>query len=91
MNLKALLDNPAVVVGLVRAGLILLISFGVAITTSQQDAILQATGALLAVISLVLTGVTAKVTTPKAAPTLDEGTVVNVVTPEGIDNYKSVV
>ena len=52
--MSALLSNPAVLVGLIRAVLILLITFGVAISQAQQDSILELVGAVLAVISLLL-------------------------------------
>jgi hypothetical protein len=81
-----LLKNPALVVGLVRAGLILAVSFGVSLTQSQQSSVLVFTGALLAVMSVVLTGVTLKKTTPVANPSVPEGTVVTVITPEGQPN-----
>lgn len=64
-RIAAILKDPAVIVGLVRATIILLITFGVSITQAQQDAVLQTVGALLAVVSLVLTGVTYNLTIPK--------------------------
>ena len=81
--MSALLSNPALIVGLVRAILIFAISFGVAITQQQQDATLMLVGSFLAVVSLLLTGVTLTTTTPVSNPTLPEGTVVEVLTPEG--------
>ena len=54
--MAALLKDPALIVGLVRAILIFAISFGVAITQEQQDATLMLVGSALAVVSLVLTG-----------------------------------
>ena len=89
--MAALLKDPALIVGLVRAILIFAISFGVAITQEQQDATLMLVGSVLAVVSLVLTGVTMSKTTPVANPTLPEGTVVEVVTPEGQPNRTAVV
>jgi len=86
-----LLRDPALIVGLVRAGLILAVSFGVAITQAQQDSLLMFTGALLAVMSIVLTGVTVAKTTPKANPVLPEGTTVTVTTPVGQADYLRVV
>ena len=56
--MAALLKDPALIVGLVRAILIFAISFGVAITQEQQDATLMLVGSVLAVVSLLLTGVT---------------------------------
>jgi len=85
--MTALLQDPALIVGLVRATLILVVSFGVAITQAQQDSLLMFVGALLAVMSIVLTGVTRAKTTPTANPTLDAGTTVEVITPEGQQNY----
>ena len=82
-----ILKDPALIVGLVRAALILLVSFGVFITQEQQDAILMFTAALLAVLSLVLTAVTVSKTTSKANPVLPSGTTVEVITPEGQTNY----
>jgi hypothetical protein len=82
-----ILKDPAVIVGLVRAALILLVSFGVAVTQEQQDAVLMFVGAFLAVLSLVLTAVTASKTTSKANPVLPSGTTVEVITPEGQANY----
>jgi hypothetical protein len=84
--MPALLKDPALVIGLIRAALILAVSFGVYVTQDQQDAILMFTAALLAVMSLVLTGVTVSKTTSSSAPVLDEGTVVTIVTPEGQPN-----
>ncbi len=91
MNFRALLDNPAVIIGLIRSALILGTTFGVAISTEQQDGILQMVGAFLAVASLVLTSVTAAITTPKETPTLDEGTEVKVLTPKGEANRMTTV
>jgi hypothetical protein len=82
-----ILKDPAVIVGLVRAALILLVSFGVAVTQEQQDALLMFVGAVLAVMSLVLTAVTASKTTSKSNPVLPSGTTVEVITPEGQQNY----
>lgn len=64
--IKNVLADPAVIVGLVRASLILVVSFGVAITQEQTDALLAFTGAVLAVLSIVLTSVTYANTNPKA-------------------------
>ena len=89
--MSALLSNPALLVGLIRAVLILLVTFGVAISQEQQDATLMLVGSFLAVVSLVLTGVTMSKTTPVANPTLPEGTVVEVLTPEGQPNRTAVV
>ncbi len=89
--MAALLKDPALIVGLVRATLILLVSFGVFITQDQQDALLAFVGAFLAVLSLVLTGVTVSKTTSKANPSLKEGTVVEVITPEGQPNKVTVL
>lgn len=76
-----LIQNPALIVGLVRAVLILVVSFGVALSQAQVDATLGTVGAFLAVLSLVLTGVTLRTTTSTANPTLSVGTV--VTTPAG--------
>jgi hypothetical protein len=89
--MAALLKDPALIVGLIRAALILLVSFGVYVTQDQQDAILMFTAALLTVISLVLTGVTVSKTTSSSAPSLKEGTVVEVVTPEGQPNKVTII
>lgn len=89
--MAALLKDPALLVGLVRAILIFAISFGVAITQAQQDATLMLVGSVLAVVSLLLTGVTMSKTTPVSNPSLPEGTVVEVVTPEGQPNRTAVV
>ncbi len=43
--MSALLSSPALLVGLVRAVLILLVTFGVAVTQAQQDSILELVGA----------------------------------------------
>jgi hypothetical protein len=86
-----LLNDPALLVGLVRSILILLISFGVAVTQAQQDSILMFVGAVLAVVSIVLTGVTRAVTTPTANPVLPTGTTVNVTTPKGQADYLKTV
>jgi len=90
-RIKTLLANPAVIVGLVRAILILLATVGVSLTQAQQDATLQAVGAFLAVASLILTGVTVANTTPTAAPVLKEGTVVTVETPGSAPNTTTTV
>jgi hypothetical protein len=84
--MNALLSDPALIVGLVRAGIILAVSFGVGISQAQQDSLLMFVGALLAVVSLALTGVTLQKTTPKDNPSVLEGTIVNVVTPAGEPN-----
>jgi hypothetical protein len=89
--MSALLSSPALLVGLIRAVLILLVTFGVAVTQAQQDSILELVGAVLAVMSLLLTGVTLAKTTPVSNPTLPEGTVVEVLTPEGQPNRTAVV
>lgn len=81
--MRTLLDDPALLVGLIRTAMILAVSFGAAITEPQQAAILAFAGALTAVLSLLLTGVTRRLTTPVANPTLPEGTSVIVQTPEG--------
>jgi hypothetical protein len=86
-----LLNDPALIVGLVRAGLILAVSFGVGFTQAQQDSLLIFVGALLAVMSVVLTAVTRKLTTPVAQPTLPEGTIVEIVTPAGLPNKSTVL
>jgi hypothetical protein len=86
-----LLKDPALIVGLVRAALILAVSFGVAITQQQQDAVLIFVGAFLAVLSLVLTAVTVSKTTSVTNPTLKQGTTVEVITPEGQPNKLTVV
>lgn len=72
MNLRALLDNPAVLIGLLRSALILATTFGVGITSEQQNGLIETVGAFLAVLSLALSGVTASVTTPKAVPPAEE-------------------
>jgi hypothetical protein len=86
-----LLKDPALVVGLVRAGMILAVSFGVGLTQPQQDAVLMFTGALLAVLSLALTAITRAKTTPTATPVLPQGTTVEVVTPAGEPNASVVL
>ena len=62
--LDRLLNEPALLVGLVRAGIILLVTFGVQVTAEQQDALLGFLGIFLAVVSLALTGVTRSLVTP---------------------------
>ena len=89
--MAALLKDPALIVGLVRAILIFAVSFGVAITQEQQDATLMLVGSFLAVVSLLLTGVTLAMTTPVSNPSLPEGTVVEVLTPEWQPNRTAVV
>ena len=89
--MTALLQDPALIVGLVRATLILVVSFGVAITQAQQDSLLMFVGALLAVMSIALTAVTRAKTTPVANPVLPTGTTVEVTTPEGQPNYERVM
>lgn len=83
MSIRAILDNPAVFIGLIRAALILLTTFGVGLTSDQQDGVLETVGAFLAVLSLLLTAGTVAATTSKAAPVLPEGTDVTVRTPVG--------
>lgn len=89
--MAALLKDPALVVGLIRAALILAVSFGIYVTQEQQDAILMFTAALLTVVSLVLTGVTVSKTTSNTSPSLKQGTTVEVITPEGQPNRLTVV
>ena len=89
--MRALLDNPALLVGLVRAVMIFAVSLGVGITQDQQDSLLILVGSLLAVASILLTGVTVAKTTPTANPVLPEGTVVEVVTPKGEPNRATVI
>lgn len=86
-----LLANPGLIIGLARSVMILLVTFGVGIAAPQQAAILDAVGAFLSAASLIFTGMTAVVTTPKASPTLDSGTLVKVVTAEGLPNKTQVV
>lgn len=88
--MQALLENPALLVGLVRAAMIFAVSLGVGITQEQQDSLLVLVGAILAVLSLLLTGVTVSQTTPTANPVLPEGTVYEIVTPEGEPNRAGV-
>lgn len=89
--MSALLNDPALIVGLVRAGIILAVSFGVGITQDQQDSLLMFVGALLAVMSVVLTAVTRHLTTSVAKPALPQGTTVEVITPEGQPNTTAVL
>lgn len=89
--MNTLLNDPALIVGLIRAALIMLVSFGFALTQEQQDSLLMFVGALLAVLSVVLTAVTVKLTTSLAKPVLPEGTLVTVVTPEGEPNRTALV
>jgi len=89
--MAALLKDPALIVGLIRAAMILLVSFGIFVSQDQQDAILMFTSALLAILSLVLTAVTVSKTTSSAAPVLKQGTIVEVVTPEGQPNKVTVL
>lgn len=86
-----LLKDPALVVGIVRSVLILLVSFGIGLTDPQVQAILNLTGLLLAGISLALTGVTRATTTPTANPSLEQGTLVTVVTPSNEPNKHVIV
>jgi hypothetical protein len=81
-----ILANPAALTGLVRALMILATTFGVGFTDPQIAAVIEAVGLFLAFLSLVLTGVTMRLTTPVATPVLPQGTVVEVVTPEGQPN-----
>lgn len=89
--MTALLQDPALLVGLVRSALILAVSFGVAVTQAQQDALLMFVGAFLAVASIVLTQVTRINTTPTANPVLMAGTTVEVTTPAGQPDYLKTV
>lgn len=89
--MTTLLKDPALIVGLVRAAVILAVSFGVGISQAQQDSLLMFVGALLAVLSVVLTSVTIRLTTPVAAPVLPQGTTVKVVTPAGQPNESVVL
>lgn len=87
MNWKSLIDNPALLNGLVRAIFLVAVSFGVTLGQDQQDGILTLLGATIAVVgSLILTAQTVSQTTPVAAPVLPTGTDVTVVTPEGQPN-----
>jgi hypothetical protein len=86
LTMNSLLNDPALWIGVIRTGMILLVSFGVAITEPQQAAVLAFAGAVMAILSLALSGVTRKLTTPTAAPVLPQGTTVEVVTPAGRDN-----
>ena len=89
--MSKLLEDPALLVGLIRSALILAVSFGVSITQAQQDSLLLFTGAFLAVLSLVLTQVTRLSTTSTEHPTLTAGTTVEVITPAGEPNQLKVV
>jgi len=89
--MAAILKDPALIIGLVRATLILLVSFGIYVSQDQQDAILMFTAAVLTIISLALTGVTVAKTTSVANPVLKAGTSVEVVTPEGLPNYEKIL
>ena len=79
--MSKLLENPALLVGLVRAALICAVSFGVGVSQPQQDSLLVLVGAFLTLASVILTGVTLRTTTSVANPTLNVGTV--VTTPSG--------
>jgi len=68
-----LLKEPALIVGLIRAGLILAVSFGAVITQEQQDSTTAFVGVLLAVISLALTGVTRSIVSSPDTVTQLEG------------------
>lgn len=87
MDFTGVLKNPALLVGLARAAMLVIVSLGVSITQNQQDSIATLIGAAIAVVaSLTLTGVTIAKTTPVSAPELREGTTVLVVTPPGQPN-----
>ena len=86
-----LLADPALIVGLVRAGIILAVSFGVGFSQAQQDSLLMFVGAFLAVVSLLLTSVTVSRTTSVANPELPVGTELTVVTPDGEPNRTTIV
>ena len=91
-NVRTLLANPALLSGLLRTAMILVVSFGFTISQPQQDAVLAFVEVLILVVgSLALTGVTLARTTPVASPVLPEGTVVEVVTPEGQPNKAVIV
>lgn len=76
--------NPALIIGLVRAILLFLTSFGFTITVGQQDAVVGLVGAIiLVVISLAGTWATLHATTPVAAPVVPAGTAVTVKAPSG--------
>jgi len=73
-----LLKEPALIVGLVRAALILAVSFGVAFSQAQMDSTVAFVGALLAVISLALTGVTRSIVVSPATSSERETDAFNV-------------
>lgn len=64
-TIKTVLSDPAIVVGLVRSIMILAVSFGVALSQDQVDAVLATVGAGLAFLSLALSAVTYSNTNPK--------------------------
>jgi len=71
---SALLKNPAVIIGLVRALIILLSVYGVKVTSEQTNAILDFLAIGLTVTSLALTGLTYTTTQRKPVP-IDEAVV----------------
>lgn len=62
--IERLLGEPALIVGLVRAVIILLVTFGVPFTDPQTEAIVETVGLFLTVVSLALTGVTRQLVVP---------------------------
>lgn len=62
-------DNAALFIGLLRALLIFLTVWGIAISQQQQDATVGLLSAILPVVSLVLTFFTVKTTVPKTPST----------------------
>lgn len=58
VNWRAILENPAAAVGVVRSTVIMLVGFGVAMVTPEQtDALIQWLTSVFALISLAFSGV----------------------------------
>jgi hypothetical protein len=78
---------PAIITGLITALANVLRAFGLGdITKEQIDALNAAALALMLVLSAVGAWWARERSTPTASPTLDQGTVVTVVTPPGEAN-----
>jgi len=88
--MNTILGDPALWIGLIRATMILLVSFGVALNDAQMAAVIAFAVAFMAVASMLLTLVTRRTTTPKADPQIPQGTAITVITPAGQPNYQAV-
>lgn len=77
-------DEPVATGGIVQMGIAMFVAFGLGWTGEQV-------GAVVALSAALLSWIARKQTTPTANPVLPEGTVVEIVTPEGQPNKGTIL